>query len=142
MLELETLTKLIIPFRYEVDVDRIIEVKQYPEFVYMKPSQKDRLKFESVLNRAVDPLSCDKLLFAFLKYIYGYFKDNNIRKDEPCFQLNILHDFEELETSNFRRVTGIGATIPLHVYFPSKSGLNSKETVDLVFIYSLSRLSA
>ena len=128
--------------QYEVDVDKIIEVYQYPGFVMMKPSQKDRLKFESVMERQFkEHLSCDRLLFCFLKNVFDDILDDfEVLKtrDEARFQLDVHYNFEDgdnkkVNVNNFRRITGIGAAIPFLVTFPTESDLNSsRETIDVV----------
>ena len=127
--------------QYEVDVDKIAEAKQYPGFVVIKPSQKDRLKFESVMDRAVNLLSCDRLLFGFFKHVFDdIFDDFEVLKtrDVARFQLDVRYNFKdsdskELNVNNFRRITGIGAAIPFFVTFPTGSNLNSsRETIDVV----------
>lgn len=129
--------------QYDIGVESIFEVPQYPGFVWITPNLQTKTKFETVMERGV--LSCDKLMFHFFKIVFDITHGTKYESQGKRLRLGIGYKDRGrlsriiVNERNFRRITSIGAAIPFDVLIPAEYDVgkfsNPCETIDVVLSF-------
>ena len=126
--------------QYNIKVSKIIEVPSYPGYVWVVPNEEDSLRFQSVMKKNV--LSSNKLMFEFVKIVFDIVNEAEYKRKEFYFQCDV-HVYNThcrtiaVSHLNFRKLTDIGAAIPVSILSKNSDNFSSNfnyknKTIDIV----------